>query len=46
MTSSRASLYENPPKLPDAVLQDLLAQARQEMTGNTAVGPGSGGCGG
>ncbi len=33
--ASRADLYENPPKLPDEVLQQLLAEARQSL-GSTA----------
>lgn len=37
MESSRASIMENPPKLPDEVLQELLADARKSGIGSSAT---------
>ena len=35
--SSRVSIYDKPPVLPDDVLQQLLQQARKELTGDDEV---------
>ena len=34
VTTARSSIYDNPPKLPDDVLQELLADARRSIMGS------------